>query len=207
MNNDRVEAIQEWASDKSWFDSEVVDGIEEWLGRGLELTTEQDIALDNIISGFKIPYNYPLDLWSMFKEQVGKARPLLKIWLEAADRGVFSSNGLKIVFSGCSRMYASSLRRHVEVLELELDQMNIERAPSVIEIIPHPLADEEQKKMEEYEIGIEECVKDLEWVLEQLKNCYAPDQLHLGVARWVEINQVDLCLKYLVNWLPDDEPW
>jgi len=53
MNNDRVEAIQEWASDKSWFDSEVVDGIEEWLGRGLELTTEQDIALDNIISDSK----------------------------------------------------------------------------------------------------------------------------------------------------------
>lgn len=198
---ERVEAIQEWAKRKSWFDTEIVDSIGECLDNGKELSHSQDVALDNIISGFKIPYDYPVDLWNHFKTAVVEEKPLFKMWLNAVESHRFNNDGLTIVFSERFKCWAESVRRHEEFLELVLERMNWNKR---LTILPPPPTEEERNAEREYEDNISAIHLELETVLVALKKWYRPDEMNLGIARWVDRNKFDLNLDVLVNW--QEEP-
>lgn len=52
---DDIDRILRWARDKPWFNVDVFVGIEAWyLEKGF-LTFQQEVAIENVITRFKIP--------------------------------------------------------------------------------------------------------------------------------------------------------
>ena len=58
--------------------------------------------------------------------------------------------------------------------------------------------------LKSYEDNISAIHLELETVLVALKKWYRPDEMNLGIARWVDRNKFDLNLDVLVNW--QEEP-
>lgn len=50
----KCKMILEWAENKRFFDTSVIEGILEWIEEDNELTNSQMQAIDNIINGFGI---------------------------------------------------------------------------------------------------------------------------------------------------------
>lgn len=51
--DEKIASIQYWAQTKPWFDTALVDSLEEWA-RSRDLTMRQEQAIDNIIKKFHI---------------------------------------------------------------------------------------------------------------------------------------------------------
>ena len=52
----KIEAVQEWAEENTWFNTEFVDSLEEAMQKYGRLTENQESALDRIIDRFDINY-------------------------------------------------------------------------------------------------------------------------------------------------------